>query len=270
MCRFCMHQRLRQQSTLASSSAHYCPLDLYSGDPQRIRKALTASLTCPHNYLKLFCNGQILPPAQWSSRLPSLFGFEEGSWVDKVADLLTQILLDDPILQILKRLQRSLDEYDVEGIYPLYEKHGHQPTHDIEHWKRIVQRYLNRQSSGKNALLYNRNKFVLILCNSRCVDSADVMDEQEERQRLYEYVLSMTLKDCSVMVCLTRDYGSGDTATRTIRTGHTSSSLGHCFQYQIKVVDVDMKKWTKIPFWYDLDRRIIQHNLEQHGWICLD
>jgi hypothetical protein len=245
-------------------------LDLYSGDPQRIRKALTASLTCPHNYLKLFCNGQILPPAQWSSRLPSLFGFEEGSWVDKVADLLTQILLDDPILQILKRLQRSLDEYDVEGIYPLYEKHGHQPTHDIEHWKRIVQRYLNRQSSGKNALLYNRNKFVLILCNSRCVDSADVMDEQEERQRLYEYVLSMTLKDCSVMVCLTRDYGSGDTATRTIRTGHTSSSLGHCFQYQIKVVDVDMKKWTKIPFWYDLDRRIIQHNLEQHGWICLD
>jgi hypothetical protein len=141
------------------AAAHYCPLDLYSGDPQRIRKALRASLTSPHNYLKLFCNGQLLPPAQWSSRLPSLFCLEEDSWVDKVVDLLTQILLDDPILQILKRLQRSLDEYDVEGIYPLYKKHGHQPTHDIEHWKRIVQRFLQRQSApGKNALLHRRDR----------------------------------------------------------------------------------------------------------------
>lgn len=76
-----------------------------------------------------------------------------------MVDLLTQILLDDPILQILKRLQRSLDEYDVEGIYPLYQKHGQQPTHDIDHWKRIVQHFLKRQSTpGKNTSLHRRNK----------------------------------------------------------------------------------------------------------------
>ncbi|KAI8342754.1 inositol-pentakisphosphate 2-kinase [Chlamydoabsidia padenii] len=254
MCRFCMHQQLRQRNKLKHD--RYCPLDLYSNDPQRIRKALTASFTRPHTYLKLFHNGQLVPPTHWGAALAPLL-FDQDTWMEQAIDLLTGILLDDPILQTLKRLQQSLDEYDVEGIYPLYGKHGQQTTHTIDQWKIVVQHFLNRQSQ---------------IIDGKQPD--DVMSpEQEELQRLYEYVLSMTFKDCSVMICLTKDYQSNNKSdTRRTMPGHTTTYSG--LQYQIKVVDVDMKKLNKIPYWFDLDRRIIQYNLglmqQEHGWICLD
>ncbi|CAO3599658.1 unnamed protein product [Absidia cylindrospora] len=293
-CRFCMHQQLRQQhdtteNMKSSVSYHYCPLDLYSDNPQRIRQALISSLTRPHNYLKLFHNGRLVPHTQWISTFPLLFNhhhhqqqqhsgqtcdkistttmdMDYDHWIKMMVDVLVKILTEDPILKTLKRLQQSLDEYDVEGIYPLYQKHGQQPTHDINHWKYIVEQFMGRESQ-QNLNGVRKNN-----------DSTTMDDEKEELQRLYEYLLSMTLKDCSVMICMAKGVRNlqGDTALPNATSTAMVESSGHCFQYHIKVVDVDMKKWNKIPFWFDLDKRIIQHNLQQeqqqqrHGRICLD
>ncbi|KAI8081494.1 inositol-pentakisphosphate 2-kinase [Halteromyces radiatus] len=294
-CRFCMHQRLRnyQHRTSTTMEKRYCPLDLYSGDPQRMRQALMISLTQPHGYLKLFHNGHLMPHEQWSALLSALFDGMDGDdrststsskrddWIGKVADLLVNILMEDPILAILKERQQTLDTFDIEGIYPLYEKYGQQPTHDIDHWKTIVQQYLKRQQSNS----YTEN-----------LDIQDFDDDQEEIRRIYEYVLSMILKDCSVMICLTKDYESkkGDGVTTnsataapmtmktksdpllTTSTSRLITSSTHSFRYHIKVVDLDLKKWDKIPYWFELDKQIIQHNLwreyqdQEHDWTCLE
>ncbi|ORZ09183.1 inositol-pentakisphosphate 2-kinase [Absidia repens] len=300
-CRFCMHQRLRQQhdttDNMKSSALHdYCPLDLYSDNPQRIRKALTSSLTQPHNYLKLFHNGQLVPHTHWRSTFPLLFnhqqqqqqqqysgqtcakistttvGMGHDHWINMMVDVLVKILTEDPILKILKRLQQSLDEYDVEGIYPLYQKYGQQPTHDINHWKYIVEQFMGRELQQNLNDGHKKN-----LDRDKGTGLKNMDDEKEELQRLYEYLISMTLKDCSVMICMTKGIRNrqGDTALPSTTSRAMVESSGHCFQYHIKVVDVDMKKWNKIPFWFDLDKRIIQYNLQQeqqqrHGQICLD
>lgn len=33
------------------------------------------------------------------------------------------------------------------------------------------------------------------------------------------------------------------------------------YQYNINLVDVDLKMMTKIPYWYELDQRIVSHTI---------
>lgn len=79
-------------------------------------------------------------------------------------------------------------------------------------------------------------------------------------QRIGEYLLSMTLKDCSIMISVMKNkvgnkqVPSNDLKTVTINEDH--------FHYDIKLVDIDMKKWYKIPYWFELDRQIIKYNLQ--------
>ncbi|KAI9303313.1 inositol-pentakisphosphate 2-kinase [Cunninghamella echinulata] len=272
-CRFCMHQRLRNKkhdSTRKNKKdedemeGYYCPLDLYSGDPHRMKRALRTSLTIPHSYLKLFYNGQ--PANSLSERynylhllLPHL---ETATLISQVTDLLVTILLKDPILQRLKQLQRSLDALDIEGIFPIYQKYTNEDSndiqstcYDIDFWRSILENFLIRLTNNSETV------------NPSLVD--------HDIQRIYEYLLSMTLKDCSIMISISP---TTTTATATDNGKNNNNSLEnkiitinsdehdhqgyHYFNYDIKLVDVDMKKWNKIPYWFELDRQIIDYNLQ--------
>lgn len=73
-CRYCQHQILKALEAsgsaesapvsgslvteLASTLSHYCPLDLYSGEPLRVLRALRALVCCPQNNFRLFAGGQ--------------------------------------------------------------------------------------------------------------------------------------------------------------------------------------------------------------------
>ena len=39
---------------------------------------------------------------------------------------------------------------------------------------------------------------------------------------------------------------------------------GNAYIYTIKVVDTDLKNVTKIPHWYDLDQRIVEHAIQHN------
>lgn len=74
-CRFCLHSHYRLSK--GKPSAHgYCPLDLYSGDEQRISRALRQLLKAwvesagSINNLRVFVNGKTTDPAEFVSRTP--------------------------------------------------------------------------------------------------------------------------------------------------------------------------------------------------------
>ncbi|KAF7731260.1 Inositol-pentakisphosphate 2-kinase [Apophysomyces ossiformis] len=236
-CRFCMHSQLRNPEVL-----HYCPMDLYSLDPARMRHALR-ELLLHHNQqkLRLFLDGRNVAldgVADHSDSLRAFFLQEQPNMlINSLVDLVLEILIRDPILQKLKSLQSRLDELDVEGILAFYQAHPDLPTHDISVWQNVVKRFQKRIETQPH------------------LEQLIPEDANEKIQRLYEYVLSMTFKDCSIMISVTPHTGAL-TSENTIKLNN------QVYVYNVKVVDIDLKKMSKIPYWFNLDQRIVEHALQ--------
>jgi inositol-pentakisphosphate 2-kinase len=198
-----MHSHLRKVPQKS-----YCPLDLYSNNPTRVKNALHVLLTDPTLKKTLKIEGDL----------------------SNAEEVLLHVLIKDPVLTRLKTLQMHLDELDIEKIYPLYQKTKSLITNDIEVWKRVVSNF-----------------------NSRPKLCFDVNTEAEQTQRIYEYVLSMTFKDCSLMI----------NAVKTHEPNKDTITLkdGSVYRYDIKVIDTDLKSIDKIPYWYELDQSIIQNTI---------
>lgn len=71
----------------------YEPLDLFSGDATRMRKALQALLDDPRSNLALYANGQRLAGGDWDSVLERWAGCAPSKTKQQLADLLTAVLL---------------------------------------------------------------------------------------------------------------------------------------------------------------------------------
>ncbi|KAH8550601.1 inositol-pentakisphosphate 2-kinase [Umbelopsis sp. PMI_123] len=198
-CRFCMHSHLR------GSHSRYCPLDLYSGDRNRVKKALRELVTTPRNNFRVCMN--------------------EPFTAEALQTLLAEIIITDPILPHLANLQKSLDELDVEQIWPMYEKHKDQLQGlTLSDWVRAVDNFKSKTS---------RNDPV---------------------QRIMEYTLSMTFKDCSVMISI------GTSADKQIEWFF--EDRWYSTTYSVKVVDLDLKQIDNIDHWYQLDQTIVQHSIK--------
>ncbi|XP_028853209.1 inositol-pentakisphosphate 2-kinase [Denticeps clupeoides] len=60
VCRFCMHQHLKLASGKWKRLSRYCPLDLFSGNKQRMYIAIKHLLEEPQNNFKIFKGGELI------------------------------------------------------------------------------------------------------------------------------------------------------------------------------------------------------------------
>ncbi|CAI2177886.1 2309_t:CDS:2 [Funneliformis geosporum] len=155
-CRFCMHKYLNRNPT------RYCPLDLFSLEDKRVRKAIESLLEDPGNNLKLFIQGvQIeIGKENWQTRLYEFFEIDcpmlddkkqkSNRVVDMLISLLMQAIMKEQDLFIkLKRLQKTLDELDIEGINQLLLTHHPKLSEpSLEEWKLIVAEYKKRTNDA--------------------------------------------------------------------------------------------------------------------------
>ena len=60
VCRYCMHKEYKLHTKKLHHVSAYCPLDLYSGDVDRMRRALCALMDRPQNNFRVFKGGSLL------------------------------------------------------------------------------------------------------------------------------------------------------------------------------------------------------------------
>ncbi|KII88113.1 hypothetical protein PLICRDRAFT_698563 [Plicaturopsis crispa FD-325 SS-3] len=122
-CRFCMHAHTKGLPTT------YCPLDLFSTSPMRVRAAVGALWDTwmrtegTVNNLRLFVYGKAISPANVDALHDALGISADDTDTTKLRDafieLIVPTLLGTPVLRTISHLQRSLDPLDVEQIVHL-------------------------------------------------------------------------------------------------------------------------------------------------------
>lgn len=80
VCKFCMHQRLKAKEGQWPNTSRYCPLDLFSGDRQRMKHALLALAETPQNNLRICQNGEEIHGAWNKEDLIEIFDKFFGNW----------------------------------------------------------------------------------------------------------------------------------------------------------------------------------------------
>lgn len=168
----------------------FCPLDLFSGDKGRIRSYLHGlwtswlSMDGQINNLRIFHDGRLInsPTNLTDGSLSELLFCTKDASISDIGSalverLLNQILETD-IFDIIRRLQKTLDPLDIEGLTRLWNL-SHpglalgcgEPEPSIVEFREFIELYLQG----------GEGEFTL-------------------RQSLLAYLLSATFKDCSVII----------------------------------------------------------------------
>ncbi|GAA5883389.1 hypothetical protein JCM16303_006725 [Sporobolomyces ruberrimus] len=237
-CRFCMHRYYRSRS-IDEHLEGYCPLDLYSRDEARIRKAVRA-LYCiwlesngEANSFRIFHNGERITPDNAILVHTAMNPHPKDdpptsapNMLDLIADRLVPTLLASPVLPKLANLQSSLDPLDIEGLANLVStsldldisdptadltRLGPQPS--LEEWKTFLSDYSS---------------------------SPDTTAERDVRHEILSYLLSATFKDCSIIISY-----STDPETNGVET-------------KVRAIDLDPKPIGKLGKWFELDNEIVE------------
>ncbi|KAF8136530.1 inositol-pentakisphosphate 2-kinase [Boletus edulis] len=167
-CRFCMHTRFKFKD--GDVSTQYCPLDLFSKDDARVRRAIRdlwggwVQSNGSLNNMRVFVSGKMIRPSEHSRLL--YFRFFTPCW------------------ETISGLQRSLDALDIEGI--------------------------GFSAVKGNPTLGELQDFVASYHSGYCALDHSKLSPEHIDTYLVAYLLSATFKDCSVIFRIRRSDTSGN------------------------------------------------------------
>ena len=216
----------------------YDPLDLYSSDPTRIAKAVSAlyadwvATDGQTNNLRFFWNGAVVRPDE-QERVRAHLDDGSGS-EEKLETLLTSVLVPalkektlgaNSVLERLAHLQASLDDTDVEGLSLAWEAVTHHPLGqagpDPEHAILLAEPTLDEMVSAISASDPKAG----------CSVSVAAL-----RRQTIRFLLAASFKDCSMLIRLP-EQGAG--------------------QQKTKLIDLDPKPIGKLARFAKLDAEIV-------------
>ncbi|KAG9318637.1 inositol-pentakisphosphate 2-kinase [Chiua virens] len=246
-CRFCMHTRYRL--TAGNVPTRYCPLDLYSKDETRMRKAIHdlwdgwVQSGGTLNNMKVFVSGEMIRPSESHCSIGEFLTATSEVREAFVSALLPA--LQTPVLDTLSNLQRSLDALDIEGIVRL-----HSMTHPGAKELGAV---------GRNPTLKELQDFVASYRSVYCALDHSQLSPEHLDTYLTAYLLSATLKDCSIIIRIHRSDISGKSTNLNDRSR------------SIFVIDLDLKSVDRFEQWAKLDRKIVEcyRNAGEHK-VCVE
>ncbi|KAJ1976367.1 hypothetical protein H4R33_006452 [Dimargaris cristalligena] len=237
-CRFCMKKYLDRHRDQYKSRpgailplTEFCPMDLYSPNSERVERALETLYRNPRNNMRLFNgDGYLTTPPSWNQQVLRFFQKHVPSSIVNEADsklhltsileshltpVLVGILLKEPILRRIQRWQQRLDQWDIEALYPLVRDFMVDPSNGP-----LKDRLLTLPTSDEWAYAAEQ-----ALLDSR-KQQPDYINPNAHslRQAIVEYLISATLKDCSIFISLWFP-PADDTTTTTEPPQHHTGQL---------------------------------------------
>ncbi|KAG6854730.1 hypothetical protein C0991_002443 [Blastosporella zonata] len=246
-------------------SLGFCPLDLFSGDKDRMLKAIYdlwdawSNNNGMANNLKIFVHGSKISPSEANPMLSDNAETSHSELREAFARALLPLLLETPVLHIISTLQRSLDSLDIEGLSKLWRlaesaqgrsngMYDAPPSHIG-----ASSAYLD----STEPTITDWTKFVdVYLSSSACLDHSSPLPENL-RFYLLAYLLSATFKDCSIIVRLDNLRPTGP--AKKVKPE------------QVTIIDLDPKSMARLQKWEKLDREIVEAYIAGSGRkVCVD
>ncbi|GJE89480.1 inositol-pentakisphosphate 2-kinase [Phanerochaete sordida] len=252
-CRFCMHAQVRGARDADADPAHaYCPLDLFSGEPDRVRTALCAlwdtwvSSSGTTNNLRVFVHGHMVRPDATPTSIEALAAqlglageFTLYTVRDAFVARVLPLLRETSVLRLLANLQRTLDPLDIEGLALLWSRAYASQEPGIA---------LQTQSPDDGApdasplgaglsdpTIDDWKEFLDVYFAKNAQMDHDHPDAADLKYYCVAYLLSATFKDCSLILRIPED-GAGS----------------------ITLIDLDVKPISRLAKWQQLDKEIVE------------
>ncbi|WVQ65637.1 uncharacterized protein L199_003815 [Kwoniella botswanensis] len=248
-CRFCMHRHLKGHDS--SAECKFCPLDLYSGEEVRMKKAINGlwgiweQSQGKENNWRVFVNGERISPDK-SENVAKYFDGGH-SLADYIASSIIPILNSSQVFQTLKTLQSTLDPTDISDLASRFSS-AHPdaglfdpaliPSPTSAELEEFIKLYLSSPEAGKTG------------------------DAWTLRQRMIGFALSAIFKDCSVFVKFTLASSSPPLSPSTEKTEEKWSLVEG--SGKVKIIDLDLKPIQNLGKWRITDDKIWKYWLDTH------
>ncbi|WWC96243.1 hypothetical protein V866_003110 [Kwoniella sp. B9012] len=248
-CRFCMHRHLKGHDS--SAECKFCPLDLYSGEEVRMKKAINGlwgiweQSQGKENNWRVFVNGERTSPDK--AEAVAKYFDDEKSLADHIASSIIPILNSSQVFQTLKTLQSTLDPTDISDLASRFSS-AHPdaelfdpaliPSPTTAELNDFIKLYLSSPEAGKTG------------------------DTWTLRQRMIAFALSAIFKDCSVFVKFTLASSSPPLSLPTEKTEEKWSLVEG--SGTVKIIDLDLKPIQNLGKWKTTDDKIWRYWLDTH------
>jgi len=251
VCNFCLKQHHKLASGLVKFPSKYCPLDLFSGDSQRMMFAVEALLASPQNNLRIFRDGRLMHDEDSvynkasTDFLRSMFGDP-----DLLPRLLIAALSDDGAKPLPSLSAKPLPSLSNDISCPDRTARPHCCTKSALPAGSILGSVLRLQKQSQLSDEEAETTLELLLeggwdlAGLQAVVSDRPGPEDCDKVRLLrDYMLSVTAKDLSIILTVVEC--GNNKAPNTVKVGDKL----FCFKWS--VVDLDPKNLNRISKYVD-------------------
>lgn len=268
MCRFCMMQYYKLKTHAITRRSGYCPMDLFSGCPGRMYHAFQELLKTPQNNFRIFKNQELVYSEEKREDLNVLLkGFftlsSDKNHADRLCHLVIKALLKPfnytsvlapselsrrsmcsnsavgcakncavtchglPKGSILDRVLKvqMLDTLDITEIYSLF----------------LELREFSQNQSKDVVGIYSRCQIPLYLGEkSRMPNETEL---EFASRKVWEFLVALTLKDCSLMLVFKRLNSSCSAAPSHVTI---TDDMGQPYLFSLAITDLDSKPLSKV------------------------
>ena len=271
-CRYCMHQEWKVHTKNIPKRRHidkaYCPMDLFSKDRGRMKKAILALMDDPQNNCKVFLpDGKDITPEVVASTkvsteatapsFKSLTRMER----DELVDVIVEGLWESCVLDDLHRAH-ELDKLDIKRIWAL-----HELINSNSNWDGSMTAEETFSSSINSQIDPN---ICRLLSKIGCTDENNWHDIRKRyRRALEKFLLATTMKDCSILLSIRREQSlpeeNKQTDDKWSGMEYQIEDKGRIYRVLISIIDLDIKSESKLSKYYKLDQDIVHHYSEKYG-----
>lgn len=251
-CTFCLNQFLKLRNESVKEQSRYCPLDLFSGEPQRMAAAIQALIQCPQNNFKIFCNGTLQYGEANSSYLPVLmkwFGeYSRDGSLENLSHLILSALTYDFKIPAFLRAQDQRSVEHKQNRIPqallqraaqlLDEPTCFQSTNKLPPGC-ILERILQIQKLDEIGSDHVYHMYASQKPNDYDYVSQILCDPGLIYDPINAYLLATTAKDCSILIAFQQ---TSDSDSRQV----VRDLNGTAFAFNIGVSDLDPKPMSCI------------------------